>query len=80
MTAKRVYSQKLYHTCLEFLMNENQDYMSRDYQSRYMDMLMEVMSTHGTLNEKLTREYREAENAVNEVMNSPVMKELRGID
>ena len=76
MTPKRDYSEKLFHKCLEFFMHPNQDYMTRDYQDRYMDLLMEVMGTYGGLNERTTKEYQDAENRAREIKNCPVLKAL----
>jgi hypothetical protein len=74
MTAKRDYSQKLYLTCLEFFLHDNQDYMTKDYQDRYMEILMLTMSVYGTLNEKLTKEHKDAENMAYEIRNCPVLR------
>lgn len=77
MTNKRQYSQKLYHTCLDFFLDENQDYMTRDYQSRYYDMIIAVYDVYGTLNERSAKEYRDAEYKADQILNSPVMKVMR---
>jgi hypothetical protein len=77
MTAKRHYSQKLYLACLEFFLHDNQDYMTKDYQDRYMEILMLTMSIHGTLNERVTKEYNDAENRSYEIRNCPVLRQFK---
>jgi hypothetical protein len=71
--AKR-YSKDLYDACLDFFLHKNQDYMTQDYQSRYMDLLMMVMNTYGTMNERHLAEYRDAEHRAEEIKSTPVYK------
>jgi len=71
--AKR-YSKDLYDACLDFFLHKNQDFKTTDYHSRYMDLLMMVMATHGTLNERHCAEYRDAEHRAEEIRSTPVYK------
>jgi hypothetical protein len=74
MTSKRDYSQKLYLACLEFFLHDNQDYMTKEYQDRYMEILIMTMSVYGSLNERLTKEHQDAENRAYEIKNCPVLR------